>query len=72
MDPVLQENIRMYVQSINIKRYLKRYEAEKYLSVGKTKFKRMLEEGIIKPILLDGMKRYDKKDLDELMDSGRV
>ncbi len=43
--------------------------AAEYLSIGVTKFDELRKNGIIKTLLVDGMPRFSRKDLDKYIDS---
>lgn len=57
----------MNSKSIAEKRYLKKVEAKKYVGgINDKGFENLINHGL-KEIRIDGMLRYDKQDIDELM-----
>ncbi|MGF2943239.1 hypothetical protein [Enterococcus xiangfangensis] len=64
--------ITLSKSTVSEKRYLKKVEAKKYVGgVNDKGFENLIAHGL-KEVRIDGFLRYDKKDIDELMEKFKI
>ena len=62
----------MTIRESNEKRYLKVQEAPEYLNISEDTFTKWRKAGLVTPIVIEGVKRFDRYDLDAVMANHKI
>lgn len=68
IEPLIEQIVRKMVPRLVEQRYVNTKNAAKYLGVSFPTFKKWVEEKNIYPVVIAGAKRWDKQDLDNVIE----
>lgn len=68
VEPLIEQIVRKMVPRLVEQRYVNTKNAAKYLGVSFPTFKKWVEEKNIYPVVIAGAKRWDKQDLDNVIE----